>query len=217
MSDGGTAMSGYHPHTVAHPVSRTQLNAGSFIPSVLEMAVNSDLPGMVTARVRENVYDSVTGKCLLLPSGMKLVGSYDSKVALGQARQLLVWNRATYPNGDELNLAGMGSADVSGQSGLEAEVNNHWLRLFGTALGMSLVTAGVQMSVPPQPAAVNGNTAAPSFASNVSAALAQQYGQLGGQMMGKYLNVQPTLTNHPGERFNLVVPKNIIFPGCYKG
>lgn len=216
LSDSGSSSTGYHPHTVAHPLSRLQLNAGSFIPAVLEMGVNSDLPGMVTARVRENVYDSVTGKCLLMPSGMKVVGGYLSKVSTGQSRQLVVWNQGTYPNGDMLNMAGMGSADVSGQSGLDADVDNHWLRLFGVTLGMSLVTATVQASIPPTPPVTNGNSA-PSYAQSVSAALAQQYGQLGSQMMGKYLNVQPTLRNYPGERFNIVVPKNIVFPGCYRG
>lgn len=217
IQQGGTAQSGYHTSTVMPPLSPFQLNAGSFIPAVLEMAVNSDLPGPVTARVRENVYDSVTGRCLLIPSATKLLGSYDSKVAIGQARQLVVWNRATLPNGGELNMAGMPSADQSGQSGFEADVDNHWLRLFGVALGMTAVTAGVQLSVPAAPVATGNTAAPPTNAQVVATALAQQFGQLGGQMMGKYLNVQPTLRNYPGERFNIIVPKNIIFPGCYRG
>lgn len=215
IKDGGTASGGYHLSTVVPPLSPFQLNAGSFIPSILGTAVNSDMPGTVTAQVRENVYASVHDRCLLLPSMSQLFGSYDSRVAIGQNRQLVVWNRVTFPNGNELNLAGMMSADEGGQSGLEADVDNHWLRLFGVALGMSAVTAGVQLSVPAATTSTNGaSTTTPAQA--VSTALTQQFGQLGGQVMGKYLNIQPTLRNYPGERFNIVVPKNIVFPGCYR-
>lgn len=209
------AGNGYHEHTVLPPLSDRQLNAGSLIPAILEMAVNSDLPGQVTAKVRESVHASVNENCMLLPSGSQLVGTYSSKVALGQARQLVVWNRVFFPNGHELNLAGMSSADVSGQAGLDADVDNHFFRLFGVALGMSMVTAGVQLSVGTPPVAASGAVAAPTTAQVVSTALAQQFGQLGGQLFGRYLNVQPTLRNFPGERFNVVVPKSIVFPRCY--
>lgn len=209
------AGNGYHEHTVVPPLSDRQLNAGALIPAILEMAVNSDLPGQVTARVRENVFASINENCMLLPSGAQLIGTYSSKVALGQARQLVVWNRVFFPNGHELNLAGMSSADVSGQAGLDADVDNHFFRLFGVALGMSMVTAGVQLSVGTPPVAASGAVAAPTTAQVVSTALAQQFGQLGGQLFGRYLNVQPTLRNFPGERFNVVVPKSIVFPRCY--
>lgn len=211
----GVASNGYLEHTVMPPLSSSQLNAGAFIPSILEMAVNSDLPGQVTARVRENVYASVNENCLLMPSGSQLVGTYNSKVAVGQARQLVVWNRIFFPNGHELNLGGMSSSDVGGQAGLDADVDNHYLRLFGVTLGMSIVTAGVQLSVGVPATAANGVTAAPSAAQSVSTALTQQFGQLGGQLFGKYLNLQPTLRNYPGERFNVVVPRSIVFPRCY--
>lgn len=211
----GVASNGYLESTVMPPLSTAQLNAGAYIPAILEMAVNSDLPGQVNARVRENVYASVNENCLLLPSGSQLVGTYNSKIAIGQARQLVVWNRVFFPNGHELNLAGMSSADVGGQAGLDADVDNHWLRLFGVTLGMSAVTAGVQLSVGQPATSALGVTAAPSTAQTVSTALTQQFGQLGGQLFGKYLNIQPTLRNYPGERFNVVVPKSIVFPRCY--
>lgn len=211
----GVATNGYLEHTVMPPLSASQLNAGAFIPSILETGVNSDLPGQVTARVRENVFASVNENCLLLPSGSQVVGTYNSKIALGQARQLVVWNRVFFPNGHELNLAGMSSADLGGQAGLDADVDNHYLRLFGMTLGMSLVTAAVQVSVGTPATSATGVTATPSAAQSVSTALSQQFGQLGGQLFGKYLNIQPTLRNYPGERFNIVVPRSIVFPKCY--
>ncbi|MGS0741120.1 TrbI/VirB10 family protein [Glaciimonas sp. GG7] len=212
MKNGGNAPIGQHAYSVVDPQSPYELHAGSVIPAILQMGVNSDLPGMVTAHVRENVYASVNHNVLLIPSTSKVIGSYDSRVALGQSRQLVVWNTLIYPDGKKLNLAGMPSADVSGQSGLDADVDNHWFRLFGVTLGMSMVTAGVQLSVP-QTSNNNGQAGSLNSAQVVSTALAQQFGQLGGQMLGKYLQVQPTLRNELGERFNIVVPLTIVFPG----
>jgi type IV secretory pathway VirB10-like protein len=177
----------------------------------LEGGMNSDLPGQITARSTDDVYDSVTGCRLLLPAMTQFIGRYDSKVAIGQGRQLFVWNSAIFRDGAELNLAGMQGYDQAGQSGLASDVDNHYLRLFGLAFGMSRVTAGVQLSVPQPTQTANGAAPGMSSAQVVSTALAQQYGQLGAQILGKYMNVQPTLRNFPGERFTILVPHTIVF------
>ena len=138
----------------------------------------------------------------------KVIGKYDSKVAFGQSRMLVVWNGMVFPDGSELNLAGMEGYDTAGQAGMESEVDNHYLRLFGAAFGMSMVTAGVQLSVP-QNNVVPGTGQTPS--QTVATALAQQYGQLGAQLLGKYMAVQPTLRNYSGEKFIIMVPRTIVF------
>jgi type IV secretory pathway VirB10-like protein len=110
-----------------------------------------------------------------------------------------------FPDGEELNLAGMQGYDTSGAAGLEADVDNHYFRLFGLAFGMSMITAQVQLSVPPS--ASGSTTMTPQQA--LSMALAQQYGQLGAQILGKYMAVQPTLTNKVGERFLIMIPATV--------
>jgi len=203
---------GYHPHIARPALSPNEVKAGTPMQLVLEQGINSDLPGQVTARVTEDVYDTVTGCRLLIPAMAKVIGKYDSKVALGQGRNLVVWNLMIFGDGSELNLAGMQAYDRSGMAGIDAEVDNHYLRLFGLTFGMSILTAGVQMSVPPPPPqSVNGVATQPSFQQSLAAALAQQYGQLGSQMLGKYMAVQPTLRNYPGERFMIMVPHTIVF------
>lgn len=200
----------YHQHVQVPPVSVNEIKAGDFIPLTLETGINSDLPGYVTARVRENVYDSISGCRLLIPAMTKVVGTYDSKVAVGQGRMLAVWNNAIFKDGTELNLAGMQGYDTSGQAGFSSEVDNHYLRTFGLAFGLSMVTAGVQLSIPAPPTSANGSTTQ-STSQIVAAALSQQYGQLGGQILGRYINIQPTLRNFPGERFVVMVPHTIVF------
>jgi type IV secretory pathway VirB10-like protein len=202
---------GYHPHIALAALSPNEVKTGSYIPMALEQGINSDLPGQITARVTEDVYDTISGCRILIPAMSKAVGRYDSKVALGQSRMLVVWNTIVFPDGAELNLAGMQGYDTSGQSGLESNVDNHYLRLFGLTLGMSLVTAGTQLAVPQPNPGVNGAAAAQTPAQTVATALAQQYGQLGAQILGKYMAVQPTLRNFAGERFIVMVPRTIVF------
>jgi len=201
---------GYHQHVQVPAISANEVKAGDFIPLTLETGINSDLPGYVTARVRENVYDSISGCRLLIPAMTKFMGTYDSKVAVGQGRMLAVWNNAIFKDGSELNLAGMQGYDTSGQAGFASDVDNHYLRTFGLAFGLSMVTAGVQLSIPAPPTSANGSTTQ-STSQIVAAALSQQFGQLGGQVLGRYINIQPTLRNFPGERFVVMVPHTIVF------
>lgn len=202
---------GYHRHVSIPALSRNEIKTGSFIPMTLETSINSDLPGMITARISENIYDSITGCRMLIPAMSKVVGKYDSNVALGQNRMLVAWNTVVFPDGAELNLAGMQGYDTSGMAGFEADVDNHYWQLFGVTLGLSLISAGVQSSAPPTQTNRNGSSKDPTAAQNMASALAQNYGQLGAQILGKYMAVQPTLRNFSGERFMVMVPRTIVF------
>ncbi len=213
----GKEANGYHPYVPRAAVApQSEIKTGSFIPMTLETSINSDLPGQIIARVTEDVYDSITGCRMLIPAMAKVVGRYDSKVALGQGRMLVAWNSLIFPNGDELNLAGMQGYDTSGQAGLESDVDNHYWRMFGLTFGLSMITTGVQLSVP-QPNPTTSGAAAPQTTGQIIAAsLAQQYGALGAQILGKYMAVQPTLRNFAGERFVVMVPRTIIFPKIWR-
>lgn len=207
---------GYHKSMPQAALSQNEVKNGAFIPLSLETGINSDLPGQITARVTEAVYDTTTGCRLLIPAMSKVVGKYDSKVALGQGRMLVVWNSMIFPDGAELNLAGMQGYDTGGMAGLPSDVDNHYLRLFGLTFGLSMLTAGTQLSVPKPNPGVNGAAAQPTTAQTIATALAQQYGQLGAQIIAKYMAVQPTLRNYPGERFTIMVPHTIMFEKVWK-
>lgn len=211
LKDSAKEDRNYHPYTPAPALSKNEVKVGTWIPMALESGINSDLPGQIVARTTDAVYDSVSGCRLLIPAMTKVIGRYDSKVAMGQSRMLVVWNAAVFPDGSELNLAGMQGYDMAGQTGLDSDVDNHYWRLFGLAFGMSMVTATVQLSVSQQGAGTNGISGVPTTSQTIANALAQQYGQLGGQILGKYMQVQPTLRDFPGERFNIMVPHTIVF------
>ena len=116
------------------PASPNVLQAGAVIPASLITGLRSDLPGQVTAQVTEDVYDSPTGKTLLIPQGARLIGQYDAQVSFGQSRALLIWNRLIMPNGKSIVLERQPGADSEGYAGLEDEVDNHWGMLFQAAI-----------------------------------------------------------------------------------
>lgn len=203
----------YLPYSQQPAVSKNELKRGSYLPLRLEGNVNSGQPGMVLARVTEDVYDTVTGCRLLVPAMSVLQGAYDSKVAIGQTRNLVVWNYMRFEDGSDLTLGAMQGYDSTGAAGIEADVDNHYLRLFGATFGMSLVTAGVQMSVPSTPTT---GTTTQTPQQSIANALTQQYGQLGAQLIGKYLQVQPTLRNYAGERFMVMLPLTVVFKKVWR-
>ena len=130
------------PDRVQAPASKYILQAGAVIPAALITGLRSDLPGQVTAQVTEDVYDSPTGKILLIPQGARVIGQYDAQIAFGQTRALLVWNRLIMPNGRSIVLERQPGADTKGYAGLEDEVDNHWGTLFKAAILSTLLSVG---------------------------------------------------------------------------
>ncbi len=192
-------------------LSPYQLMGGSIIPAALECGVNSDLPGQTCARVIENVYDSATGRYLLIPQGTKIIGSYDSQVAYGQERILAVWNRLVFPDGSSISIQGMPGEDKAGNAGFDADVNNHYAKVFGSALLMATFSAGISLSQK-QSTNVNGTLTSQQ---TVTQAVGQQLGQTGEAYISKGMNIQPTLSRASGYRFSIVATKDIVFPGAY--
>ena len=119
--------------------------------------MNSDLPGEILGQVSENVFDTATGQHLLVPQGSTLFGRYDSRVAFGQERALVVWDRCVFPDGSSLSLQGMGGSDKAGYAGLEDKVNNHIWRLIGYGAISSAFASVFQISQRnQQQTAING-------------------------------------------------------------
>lgn len=201
---------------VLHPaLSKYEVKADSVIPAVLISGINSDLPGQIKAMVSETVFDSRTGRYPLIPQGAKLIGVYDSQVAFGQSRLLVIWNRLIFPDGSSISLQGMPGGDAAGSAGLTGNVNNHYWRTFISAGLLSVITAAAQLSQPAQQATSGGQASAPTIAQTLTAGLGQQLGQAGTAIIQKQLNVQPTITNKPGDRFFVMVNRDMIFPGPY--
>ncbi len=198
---------------VREPQSPFEVQAGWAIPAQLQCGVNSDLPGQTCARVSEDVYDSVTGRHLLIPRNSRLIGTYDSQIAYGQTRILTVFHRLIFPDGSSVDLEGMPGADKAGFAGFDADVNNHYGKVFGSAAVMAVFSAGVSLTQK-QPTTTNG---VQTNSQVITQSLGQQLGQTGTAFIQRGMNVQPTLTRDPGYKFNLMVTRDIIFPAPYAG
>jgi type IV secretory pathway VirB10-like protein len=190
------------------------LFAGTFLPATLVTDLNSDLNGEVVAIVNTNVYDSTNAKYLLIPQGSKLLGVYNHNVAYGQNRLMVGWNRVIYPNGTSFLLHGQPGTDLSGMSGFTGDVDNHYVKVFGSAFMMGLIFGGTTMAVGNQGTNPSQISAGATIASQVGA----QMGQAGIQIVNKGLNIPPTIVISKGYRFNILTTSDLILkPYIYKG
>lgn len=205
----------YLKSTRTTPLGKYEVKTGWDIPAILEQAVNSDLPGEVKALVRSNVYDTATGKYLLIPQGARMVGIYSSRVAYGQKGLQLIWTRIIYPDGSSINLDGMAGTDIQGNAGFRHDVDNHYKRLLGFAVLTSLFSAGLEIS---QRGSTGGTSTltTPTAQATASAALGQQLGELGVEITRRNLNIQPTVKIPIGYRFNVRVNRDILFDAPYE-
>jgi type IV secretion system protein VirB10 len=194
------------------PVSPFELRAGFVISGVMITGVSSVLPGQIEAQVAQNVYDTATGRYLLIPQGSRLVGAYQSNAAYGQAQVLIAWQRVVFPDSKALDIGAMPGADSAGYAGLHDQVNNHYTRIFGSAVMLSLIGAGAEVGSPQT--STLGQTATVNQA--LSQQLAQQLGSTATQMVQKNLSIAPTLKIRPGYRFNVVVTKDLVFRTPYQ-
>ena len=196
----------YLKTTLLTPLSPYEVKAGAILPGVLITGINSDLPGQITAQARENVYDTITGRYLLIPIGSRYIGEYDSKISYGQERILVVWTRIIMPNGNSISLENMPGIDLWGYAGVSGRVNNHYAKLVtGVVLG-SVLGATAQIAVGGQGTAVSP----PSFGQLATAGAAGSMNQAGQRITEKNLNLQPTIEVSPGAKINIFVTKDMI-------
>ena len=188
------------PHMLMRPVSPYMLSAGTVIAGSLITGIRSDLPGLVTAQVTENVFDSATGRILLVPQGARLIGKYDSVVTYGQKRAPVVWHRIVLPDGSSLGLDNVPASDGSGYSGLADKVDGHsWALLKGVVIS-TLLGVGSELQF-------SGGS---GLVQAVRQSGQQNVAHAGDQLTSKTLNIQPTITIRPGTPVRMVVQKDLI-------
>ncbi len=200
------ASTAHLPGGRAAPVSPYEIKAGTIIPATMIGGINSDLPGQILGQVAENIYDSATGRFILIPQGSKLVGTYDNSVTTGQQRVLVAWTRIILPDSSSIDLGRMPGTDQSGLAGLHDRVNTHFWEMFSSALMLSVISAGVQISQGGDTASSGGLNAQQSIA----AGLGQQFGQLGQELARRNARIQPTLEIRPGYRFTVSVTTDMV-------
>jgi type IV secretion system protein VirB10 len=182
------------------PVSPNSLLAGSVIAASLITGLNSDLPGMVTAQVTQNVFDTVTGTILLVPQGARLIGKYDSVVAFGQRRALLIWQRLILPDGSSVRLDNMPATDAEGYAGIADKVDFHtWTLLKGVAIA-TMLGVGSELTI-------SGES---DFVQAIRGSTQSNTARAGDQITQRSLDIQPTITIRPGATVRVLVTRDLI-------
>ena len=191
----------YNPHGLETPASLYQLMAGTVIAASLISGLNSDLPGFVIAQVTENVFDTVSGRFLLIPQGSRLIGRYDNVVAFGQERALVVWQRIIRPDGSSVVIDNLPATDTGGYAGLADEVDLHtWKLLKGVALA-TVLGVGSELAF---------GSSDDDLIRALQLSTQSTTNRAGQRLIERNLNVQPTITVRPGWPLRVIVHKDII-------
>lgn len=197
------------------PGKRFELKTGAVINGIMISGINSDLPGQIIGQVSQNIYDTASGQFLLIPQGSRMIGVYDSRVAAGQTRVLVAWNRIIFPDGSSITLGIMPGTDVGGYAGYSGEVDNHYLRIFGSSAIMSLISGATAYAMD----TFNKGSSSrdnPSLQDELGSALSSQLGQSTLSLLQNNMSIKPAISTAPGKRFNMVVTKDIVFARPYK-
>jgi type IV secretory pathway VirB10-like protein len=206
----------YSTHLDRREVSPWELLQGTVIPAVLETGIKSDLSGEVTAVVAHPVYNSLNAAYVLIPAGSRLIGYYRSGAAMGQTRVGVEWARVEFPDGTYIRLSNMPGTSPSGYAGFKDLVNNHTWEIFKNALLLSLIDVGMTVASPTSTSTNTTGVTGNQALQDAEQSLAQTFGQAEAQMFQKYINIAPTITIRPGYAFNVVVTKDLVFPGPYR-
>lgn len=203
----------YDMHNVVKPYSKYLLQAGSVIPATLINGINTTHVGTIFAQVSSDVYDTVTGKYLLIPRGSKVVGEYSANVRQGQQRVLIEFGRLLRPDGSSILLSRARGADAMGNAGIDGNVDNHWMRIIGAATLSTVLTAG---------AAIGSNAVSsrfsnrnyPSSYENAISGAANAINSVGQRITDRTMEIQPTITIPAGTPFFITVRRDMTLTPC---
>ena len=191
----------YNPHKLQDPASPYQVMAGTIISASLVTGINSDLPGRVIAQVTENVYDTASGRYLLIPQGSRVIGTYDSVVAFGQQRALVVWQRIIMPDGSSVQIDNLPATDTAGYAGLEDQVDFHTWRLLKGVVLSTLLGVSTELTF--------GNNES-DLVKAIRESTQNSVNQVGQRLTERNLNIQPTITIRPGWPLRIIVHSDMV-------
>ena len=194
----------YSGHGLTAPLSPYELKAGSIIPAVLLTGVDTERAGPVVATVSRNVFDTVSGRHLVLPQGARLIGRHEGESAYGDRRAFLVWDRLILPNGKSLLLGGEPGVDAQGAVGVRGEVDRRLLPLLvGTLFAGAITTLGLA-------ARDSDGRGAGSLLGDAGDAASIEGAQVGGRLVDRELQVRPSIRLRPGAPVRVMITRDLI-------
>jgi len=206
--DGDATGDIYEPHRMIGQISKYQINAGTLIPATLITAIDSTIAGTILAQVRQDVYDTVTGRYLLIPKGSKLIGEYGQRpVAYGQHRIAMIFTRVMRPDGSSISLGKPMGADRLGQAGVEGDVDNHWAQVIGATTLSALLSVGAAVATNRNVNAANNQV---TTGQQIGQGLSSSISNVGNQLTSRAMSIGTTISLQPGYQFFITTKKDMI-------
>lgn len=193
----------YNGHTLTRPLSPYELKAGTVIPAALLTGIDTERAGPVVATVTQNVFDTVSGRHLVLPQGARLIGRHEGESAYGDRRAFLVWDRLILPNGKSLLLSGEPGVDAQGAVGVRGQVDRRLLPLVAGTLFAGAVTTLGQI-------ARTGGDRGGGLLGDAGDAAAIEGAQVGGRLVDRELEVRPSIRLRPGAPVRVMITRDLI-------
>ena len=193
----------YSGHSLVAPLSPFELKAGAIVPAALLTAVDTARAGPVVATVTQNVYDSISGRHLLLPQGARLIGTTEGESAYGDRRAFLTWERLILPNGKSLILTSESGVDAQGAVGVRGQVDRRLFPLLvGTLFAGAITTLGQ--------VARDGERGSGGLLGDAGDAAAIEGSQVGGRLIDRELEVRPSIRLRAGAPVRVLITRDLI-------
>lgn len=194
-------------------LTKWDLAWGTVIPITLVTGLNTDLPGNVIGLVRSDVYDTLTGKNVLIPKGSRVIATYNSGVTFGQTSVQIAWTQLITPEGLVYNLPGFQGISQEGYSGVAGKVNNHFWQILGGAVLGSIINYSASVADNAATNAANsvGNEIVTGYASAVSGSTLDTTADYLTQYTSMWMSLKPTITIKTGAQIQMMVNQTVSF------
>lgn len=179
---------------------------GTVISGALQTAINTDNPGIVIARVTENVYSSYDHSFLLIPEGTLLYATYNSSVSYGQNKVQVAWNLMIRPDGYKVQLGNMNGVNAQGVSGYKGRVNNHPFETL-KALGLVAIYSFIQTEMAQEVKGTNN-----PYLQNAMQDTYSEVSKIGAKIVDRALDIKPTITIKQGTEIKLITNQTLELP-----
>ncbi|EFO9318196.1 TrbI/VirB10 family protein [Campylobacter lari] len=180
------------------------IRAGRLIPAILTSAISSDLSGIVTAQIEQDIYATM-GRAVLIPRGSKAIGFYKNDNKIGQNRLEINWREIITPQGVNILLTGAIASDNMGMSGALGSVNNKYLERYGVPYALSTASNVLLLSIASK---IKGNN---TYAQEIYSQSKNDVSTIVDDIIQQQSQIKPTIEIKSGSRIFIVPTTHMWF------
>jgi type IV secretion system protein VirB10 len=176
---------------------------GTIIDTALVNRLDGEFSGPVKVMVTNPVY-SQDRQHVLIPEGTFILGEAQKVSGFGQKRLAVAFHRMLMPDGYSVDLDQFHGLDQVGETGLKDKVNNHYLQIFGASIALGIISGASE--------ATTNSGYSESGSDMYRQGLASSLASSGTNVLGKFINIQPTITIREGHRIKVYISQDMLLP-----